>query len=340
MNYGIPYIGSKNSIAKDIIEVLPSGERLVDLFAGGCAITHCGMLSGKWKEFLANDINGKMPQLFLDAIEGKFANETRWISREDFFRFKDNDKFISTCWSFGNGCNTYIYGKPIEPYKKACHYAVVLDDWTLLERLCPETWKAAKDALDGMPISTWQERKARRLKFGPAIVAEVKRVKLDWDIIQNNPLYKSIKKQKPTNPTGEYLQRLVSLERFNYLTSLQILQNIERLERFNRLEQKSHLPIIVASKSYEDYEFREGDVVYCDPPYQGTIAFYNNGFDYEKFWEWVRTREYPVYVSEYNAPDDLVSIWRKKKRRMAAGGKSGYKGNEATEHLFIHRRFA
>lgn len=54
-------MGSKNKIAKDIIEVLPSGERLVDLFAGGCAITHCGMLSGKWKEFLANDINGKMP---------------------------------------------------------------------------------------------------------------------------------------------------------------------------------------------------------------------------------------------------------------------------------------
>ena len=61
MTYGIPYRGSKNKIAKDIIEMLPPGHRFVDLFAGGCAITHCGMLSGKWKEFLANDINGKMP---------------------------------------------------------------------------------------------------------------------------------------------------------------------------------------------------------------------------------------------------------------------------------------
>ena len=75
----------------------------------------------------------------------------------------------------------------------------------MLEHLCPETWKAAKDALDGMLTTTWQERKARRLKFGPAIVAEVKRVKLDWGVIQNNPLYKSIKKEKPTSPTGEYL---------------------------------------------------------------------------------------------------------------------------------------
>lgn len=339
MTYGIPYQGSKNTIAKDIIEVIPRGQRLVDLFAGGCAITHCGMLSGKWNEFLVNDINGKMPRLFIDAIEGKFANETRWISREDFLALKDSDQYISTCWSFGNNYKSYIYSKPIEPYKKACHYAVVFDDWTLLERLCPETWKAAKDALDGMPISTWQERKARRLKFGPAIVAEVKRVKLDWDVIQNNPLYKSIKKRKPTIPTGEYLQSLVYTDRLNGLKELQSLPSIECTDRLSELEYDSHLPITATSTSYDDYEFRDGDVVYCDPPYQGANATYNNGFDNDKFWEWVRTRDYPVYVSEYNAPDDFVSIWSKKKRRLGNGGLSGYSGNEATEHLFIQRKF-
>ena len=35
MNYGLPYMGSKNKIAKKIVELLPSGERLVDLMAGG-----------------------------------------------------------------------------------------------------------------------------------------------------------------------------------------------------------------------------------------------------------------------------------------------------------------
>ena len=129
------------------------------------------------------------------------------------------------------------------------------------------------------------------------------------------------------------------LERLNNLTSLQSLPNIECLDRLNGLELKSHLPIIATSESYENYEFRNGDVVYCDPPYQGTGAAYNKGFDHDKFWEWVRTRDYPVYVSEYNAPEDFVSIWSKKKRRMAAGGISGYKGNEAIEHLYIHRKF-
>ena len=112
-------------------------------------------------------------------------------------------------------------------------------------------------------------------------------------------------------------------------------------ERLNGLELKSHLPITATSKSYEEYEFREGDVVYCDPPYQGTTAadYYTEEFDHDKFWEWIRTRNYTVYVSEYSAPDDFVSIWSKKKQRNAAGGKSGTKGNEATEHLYIHRKY-
>ena len=32
---GLPYMGSKNLIAKSIVNALPKGERLVDLFAGG-----------------------------------------------------------------------------------------------------------------------------------------------------------------------------------------------------------------------------------------------------------------------------------------------------------------
>ena len=70
MTYGIGYQGSKNRIAKYIIGVLPSGERLVDLFAGGCSITHCAMVSGKYNRFLANDIDVRIPQTFKDAIEG------------------------------------------------------------------------------------------------------------------------------------------------------------------------------------------------------------------------------------------------------------------------------
>lgn len=33
--YGLPYVGSKNRYAEEILSVLPAGSRLVDLFAGG-----------------------------------------------------------------------------------------------------------------------------------------------------------------------------------------------------------------------------------------------------------------------------------------------------------------
>lgn len=54
--YGVPYRGSKNKLAEDIIALLPKGKRFDDLFAGGCAMTHCALLSGKWEKILNNDL--------------------------------------------------------------------------------------------------------------------------------------------------------------------------------------------------------------------------------------------------------------------------------------------
>lgn len=121
-NYGVPYKGSKNFIAPWIIEMIPSADTFYDLFAGGCAVTHCAMLSGKWNNFVCNDLDGDGVSLFIDAIAGKFKNERRWISRDDFFRFKDKDPFVKFCWSFGNAGKSYLYGRGIEAFKKKMHY--------------------------------------------------------------------------------------------------------------------------------------------------------------------------------------------------------------------------
>lgn len=75
--YGLLYQGSKNKIAEKIIDLLPPADNFYDLFAGGCAITHRALLSGKYKHIYANDICD-MPSLFKDAIEGKYANEDRF----------------------------------------------------------------------------------------------------------------------------------------------------------------------------------------------------------------------------------------------------------------------
>lgn len=116
-NYGIPYKGSKNKIAKQIVDLLPAGGTLYDLFCGGCAVTHCAMESGKWDRFVINDIDPQLPQFFKDALDGKFKDRYEWISRKDFFRLKDIDPFIRYVWSFGNNARNYLYSPENEKIK-------------------------------------------------------------------------------------------------------------------------------------------------------------------------------------------------------------------------------
>ena len=138
--YGIPYKGSKQAIADWVVDHLPPANTLVDLFCGGCTVTHAAMLSGKWENFIANDIQPLAPQLFVDSIHGKYTttNEKRWISREDFFKLKDSDPYVKYCWSFGNDGATYMYGAEIEPLKKRLHELVFAE--TVHDRIT--AWRA------------------------------------------------------------------------------------------------------------------------------------------------------------------------------------------------------
>jgi len=49
-------------------------------------------------------------------------------------------------------------------------------------------------------------------------------------------------------------------------------------------------------------------VIYCDPPYAGTAEYKEGAFDHAQFWQWCRNQPYPVFISEYNAPDDFKII--------------------------------
>ena len=134
MRYGTPYMGSKNQIAEWVVSVLPPAQNFYDLFAGGCAVTHAAMLKKKYQNFIVNDI-GDAPKLFCDAVNGKYHNEQRWISREDFQALKADNVYIRICWSFGNNQREYLYSKEIEPWKKALHYARVFKDYSLLREM-------------------------------------------------------------------------------------------------------------------------------------------------------------------------------------------------------------
>lgn len=136
MRYGIPYRGSKNSIAKWIIESLPAADVFVDLCFGGGAVTHAALLSGKYKEYIANDIDSRVIPFFIDCCNGKYTTENHpeWVSREDFFKLND-DIYYELIWSFGNNGRQYLCSEEKEPFKKALHYACFYEDTSLLKEL-------------------------------------------------------------------------------------------------------------------------------------------------------------------------------------------------------------
>ncbi len=135
MRYGMPYRGSKNSIAAEIISVLPPAKHFYDIFGGGGAMTHAAALSGKYQYIHYNELNPLICKGFKMAVNGEFKNERRWISREYFNAHKGDDPYVAICWSFGNNLRSYLYSKELEPIKKAVHYARIYNSYCLLHEL-------------------------------------------------------------------------------------------------------------------------------------------------------------------------------------------------------------
>lgn len=324
-NYGLPYTGSKSRIAHWVVDNLPSGRVLIDAFAGGCAITHRALLSKKWQTIIANDINGKYPQLFLDAARGKYRDERRWISREDFERLKYQYAFVACCWSFGNNLQNYMYSQAIEPYKRALHYAIVLDDFAPMQELMPEVAQAVHEAIHWI-----RNTHDRRVTAQNVIVKTLKRLTGDnyaHQIIQSNPLYQSI---RHSNKDAQRLERLQSLES---LERLERLQSLERLESLERLR--------VTSLSYDEIDIPEDAVVYCDPPYHACDNSLYEGtakaFDHCAFYDWcVRvSKTNPIFISEYSIEDDRFEVVAEKQKITSM---APVKSSNVSERLYTVKK--
>lgn len=309
-NYGLPYTGSKSKIAHWVVDNLPSGRVLIDAFAGGCAITHRALLSKKWQTIIANDINVKYPQLFLDAVRGKYRDDRRWISREDFERLKAKDAMVACCWSFSNNLKDYRYSKSIEPYKRALHYAIVLDDFAQMQELMPEVAQAITEALLGQ-----KKIHDRRVTAQKVIVKTLKRLTGDnyaHPIIQSNPLYKTIRHASMNTPS---------------LKCLESLQSLESLR--------------VTSLSYDEIDIPEDAVVYCDPPYHACRGRLYEGtadaFDHCTFYDWcVRvSKTNPIFISEYSIEDDRFEIVAEKQKTTCL---SSVKSFNVTERLYTVKK--
>lgn len=132
ITYGLPYMGSKNSIAKNLIKQLPRRDNFYDLFCGGGSMAHRAALSGKYKHIYCNDLTGAV-EYVERARRGEYDNRREWVDREYFNKNKNNDIFLAFMWSFGNNGQRYMYGEHIEPLKKRLHFAYIENDNSLLK---------------------------------------------------------------------------------------------------------------------------------------------------------------------------------------------------------------
>lgn len=199
-------MGSKNKIAEWVVKHLPSAETLVDLFAGGCAITHCAMLSSKYDRIIANDIT-ESAIFFKECTEGKHSHRTEWISRKDFQRLKDTDIFVRIVYSFGNNQKNYLYSREIEPYKRALHQAIVDGNYQpMLEQFGMDF--SALDSINGDVFE--RMRAARKLVF-ERYFKEGKLKRKGSQFYYEDEGYNNI----------ERLQHIECLERLEYLEYLQ-----------------------------------------------------------------------------------------------------------------------
>lgn len=362
MNYGVPYKGSKNKIAEWVCEHFPKADNFYDLFAGGCAITHRALLSQKFQNFYVNDL-WTAPQLFLDAINGKYKNETRWISREEFSSERLKNPYIQFCWSFGNNGRAYLYSKEIEEWKKALHYARIFNDNSIFEKFGINTDGSSADIR-----KHHEEYKELYIKWYVKNVlksdlnAEELNKKLDEKIKNNsdelrlyfrNGLKKSGKTQSDVDrflgsngmsrhyfgnsqwmfPTKEVyikLQSFIDLpQSYDEIYGLQDLT--QRLQRLQRLH--------VMQGDYRNVPIKHNSVIYCDIPYRNTDGYNfsdENGFDYNAFYEWCGKQTELVIVSEYNMPDDFICIAQKEKYCALRGGNK----NIRIEKLFVPKHQA
>ena len=400
MSYGLPYKGSKNSIAKWVISNLPASHTFVDLFAGGCAVTHAAILSGKFGRFIANDIT-EYPQVFRDAIDGKYRNECRWISREDFFRLKDIDPYVRLCWSFGNGMRSYLYDPEVERFKKHLHavffagtptsarlawkgfvreFAKVRDEIGELTqkvlKLCAACDVAPQYNADGtlntkaihtdvFRVKPAYLRKYLQdaLKLSGLTQKDVDRhlgnymgrhyfSESQW-MLPSSEQYEKLQEILPAltipwaslNESLQRLQRLQSLERLQRLQSLQSLQSLERLQSLESLQRLQSLESLqrlqslerlkLSRKDYSDVAIPPGATVYCDPPYANTTGYIDD-FDHERFYRWLRSMEFPVFVSEYSMPDDFICFASIDKACTFSPSKT----IKRVEKMFVHERWA
>ena len=237
-------------------------------------MTHCALLSGKWKNIVMNDATDSA-KVFCAAINGEFDGYAVCPARSEWLEYRDEDTAAALMYSFGNDRTTYLWGEELEAIKRPASLMIS----------SPSMWERYK----------WYR------KFIRAVGEYLKHC-------------------DGKEFAGKNFGRLQNQERLQSLYVLQGLQNLQGLQT-----------------DYRFVDIPDGATVYADPPYRGTANSSRYGaFDFDAFDEWLAGVDFPVYVSEFDAPRGCVEVARVER----VGTMSANTTKKYTERLFVQERFA
>lgn len=284
MSLGIPYMGSKRKLAPEILKLITSRHSYISDFY---------------------DLFGGGGSISFNAIKD--------------YRFKTHY----------NELNSHIFSlvkylqenKTLEPK---------FYEWVTREMFFEQINKSNDDAdwYSGFVMSCWSFGNSQNSYLYGSDIEELKRLahqfivygckesmdKLNIDIPELNNI-KDLQKRRII--FSKYVKNIINKV---FDRGVQSLEMIEHLARIQNLQNLQNLQI--TNESYENVIITgDSPVLYCDIPYKGTGEYKECGFNHEKFYDWANEIEHPVYVSEYDAPFEMVEMFSHRSSLSATNNK-------------------
>ena len=95
----------------------------------------------------------------------------------------------------------------------------------------------------------------------------------------------------------------------------------------------------VSNIDYQEYVYQDGDIVYCDVPYEvlknNKCNDYGVDFDSLAFYEWAKSQPYQVFFSSYEISDKSFDKIRIKDVASLIGATTN--GQKRTEYLYSNQ---
>lgn len=128
-------MGSKNLIARELMQQMPRRDWFVDLFAGGGAMWQAAADSGKYSRYLVNEYNKQQCDFLRDCAAGIYDECNEWVSRVEFMKHCSESAFLRCVWSFGNTADSYFCADVLEDWEHALFNAYEFGDYSVFSEI-------------------------------------------------------------------------------------------------------------------------------------------------------------------------------------------------------------